>query len=54
MFNIIQKDTILFDGIFLDSIFASSNNQTLNDTTKKVILNLIGNSMNALKCHAIG
>ena len=49
MYNGIKKDTIFFYGIFKDSIFASSNNQTLNDTTKKVILNLIGNSMNILK-----
>lgn len=49
MFNGIEKDTIFFCGIFKDSIFASSNNQTLNDATKKVILILIVNSTNALK-----
>lgn len=49
MYNGIKKDTIFFCGIFKDSIFASSNNQTLNDPTKKVILILIVNSTNALK-----
>lgn len=53
MYNGIKKDTIFFCGIFKDSIFASSNNQTLNDPTKKVILILIVNSTNALKFTAM-